>query len=193
MNEEQKQVLLRTARRTVEAVVNHRPAPLPEKTSDPALLAHQGCFVTLKNGDDLRGCIGNFEGYKPLIEMVREMAESSARRDPRFRHNPIRPAELPRLDIEISVLSPMVKTSDPLSLELGKHGIFISSGYNSGCFLPQVATETGWTKEEFLGYCCAHKAGLDWDAWKQPGVEVYLFTAEIFGAMWGEISDQDVI
>jgi AmmeMemoRadiSam system protein A len=187
MNEEQKQVLLRTAKQTVEAVVNHRPAPLPEKTSDPALLAHQGCFVTLKNGDDLRGCIGNFEGDKPLIEMVREMAESSARRDPRFRHNPIRPAELPRLNIEISVLSPMVKTRDPLSLELGKHGIFITSGYNSGCFLPQVATETGWTKEEFLGYCCTHKAGLDWDAWKQPGVEVYLFTAEVFGAAWNEI------
>lgn len=183
----QKQTLLRTAKQTVEAVVNHRPAPIVEKTDDPVLLTPQGCFVTLKNRNDLRGCIGNFIGDKPLIEMVREMAVASARHDPRFRHNPIRPAELPRLDIEISALSPMERTDNPLSLELGKHGIYITCGGQSGCFLPQVATETGWTKEEFLNYCCTHKAGLPEYAWEDPDVEVYLFTAEVFGAQWEEI------
>jgi AmmeMemoRadiSam system protein A len=187
MNEKQKQILLRTAKETVEAAVNRKPAPMVEKTDDPALLAECGCFVTLKNNDDLRGCIGNFTADKPLIEMVREMAISSARRDPRFTHNPIRPAELPRLDIEISVLSPMQKTDNPMGLELGKHGIFITDGVSSGCFLPQVATETGWSVEEFLNYCCVHKAGLSEYAWEEPNVEVYLFTADVFGAHWNEI------
>jgi AmmeMemoRadiSam system protein A len=187
MNESQKQILLRMAKQTVEAAVNHRPAPIVERTDDPALLAECGCFVTLKNGEDLRGCIGNFTADKPLIEMVREMATSSARRDPRFTHNPIRPGELSKLDIEISVLSPMEKTDDPMKLELGKHGIFITDGRRSGCFLPQVAMETGWTTEEFLNYCCTHKAGLREFAWEEPEVEVYLFTAEVFGAGWEKI------
>ncbi|MBM4102707.1 MAG: AmmeMemoRadiSam system protein A [Planctomycetes bacterium] len=187
MNESQKQILLRTAKQTVDAAVNRLPAPMAEKTDDPALLAECGCFVTLKNNEDLRGCIGNFTADKPLIEMVREMAMSSARRDPRFTHNPIRPAELPLLEIEISVLSPMEKTDNPMGLELGKHGIFITDGRRSGCFLPQVATETGWTTEEFLNYCCTHKAGLREYAWEDPEVEVYLFTAEVFGAGWGQI------
>ena len=96
--------------------------------------------------------------------------------------------ELPDLDIEISVLSPMKKTDDPLSLRLGIDGIYITNGRTSGCFLPQVATETGWNEEDFLSFCCAHKAGLAPDAWKtDPDVEVYLFTAEIFGGQWNDI------
>jgi AmmeMemoRadiSam system protein A len=187
MNEIQKQILLRVAKQTVEAAVSRKPIPLAPKTDDPQLLAHQGCFVTLKKHDNLRGCIGNFVGDKPLIEMVREMAVASSRNDPRFTHCPIRPAELPAIDIEISVLSPMEKTKDPMSLELGKHGIYITDGYRSGCFLPQVATETGWNKEQFLNTCCTHKAGLPEYAWEDPDVDVYLFTADVFGAMWEEI------
>lgn len=187
MNETQKQILLRVAKQTVEAAVSRKPIPLAPKTDDPQLLAHQGCFVTLKKHDNLRGCIGNFVGDKPLIEMVREMAVASSRNDPRFTHCPIRPAELPAIDIEISVLSPMEKTKDPMSLELGKHGIYITDGYRSGCFLPQVATETGWNKEQFLNTCCTHKAGLPEYAWEDPDVDVYLFTADVFGAMWEEI------
>ena len=102
-------------------------------------------------------------------------------------HDPITPEELPHLFIEISVLSPMRKTEDPLSLRLGIDGIYITDGIRSGCFLPQVASETGWSKEEFLGYCCTHKAGLEWDAWKRKDVQTYLFTAEVFGAEWNEI------
>ena len=91
------------------------------------------------------------------------------------------------MDVEISVLSPLEKTSDPLSLRLGTHGIYIKRGCASGCFLPQVATETGWTKEEFLSYCCSHKAGLADDAWKDPKTEVFLFTADIFGAAFKDL------
>jgi AmmeMemoRadiSam system protein A len=115
------------------------------------------------------------------------MARASATSDPRFLDNPITEEELNELDIEISVLSPLQKTDNPLSLRLGIDGIYIKRDYASGCFLPQVATETGWNKEEFLSYCCAHKAGLPADAWKDPQTEVYLFTAEVFGAEFTSI------
>jgi uncharacterized protein (TIGR00296 family) len=94
---------------------------------------------------------------------------------------------LNQLDIEISVLSPLQKTDDPLSLRLGVDGIYIKRGRASGCFLPQVATESGWSREEFLSYCCSHKAGLESDAWRDPQTEVYLFSAEVFGADFKDI------
>jgi AmmeMemoRadiSam system protein A len=122
-----------------------------------------------------------------LIELIAEMAKASATSDTRFLANPISASELDQLDIEISVLSPLQRTDDPLSLQLGTDGIYIKKGYATGCFLPQVAIETGWDKEEFLSYCCAHKAGLRPDAWRDPDTEVYLFTAEIFGADFKDI------
>ncbi len=186
MDDKQKQILLKVAKDAVLAAVSGKPVFEPS-SDDPGLLVEQGCFVTLKNHDELRGCIGQFEGDRPLIEMVCQMAVSSSMHDPRFGGNRITPEELEQLDIEISVLSPMVKTDDPLSLRLGVDGIYITDGRTSGCFLPQVATETGWSVDEFLSYCCAHKAGLAPDAWKDAGVEVYLFTADVFGAEWREI------
>lgn len=187
MNNEQKKILLMVAKETVTAAVSGKPVYEPI-SDDPDLLAEVGCFVTLKSGEELRGCIGQFESDKPLVEMVCQMAVSSCMHDPRFGGSRITAAELPELDIEISVLSPMVKTDDPLSLRLGVDGIYITDGRTSGCFLPQVATETGWDEADFLSYCCAHKAGLAADAWKtDPDVEVYLFTADVFGAKWGDI------
>ncbi len=185
MNEPQRKVLLKIARDTVEAVIGRRAVARP-KSDDPDLNEHCGCFVTLKNREQLRGCIGQFVAERPLIEVVAEMARASSTGDPRFFGDPITPDELEQLDIEISVLSPLKRTEDPLSLRLGVDGIYIKRGFASGCFLPQVATETGWSKKEFLSYCCAHKAGLSPDAWKQPETEVYLFTADVFGAMLKE-------
>jgi len=181
MDDKQKQTLLKMARDTVEAVVKKTPEPKPH-SDDPELNAPCGCFVTLKNRGRLRGCIGQFTSDSPLIELVVEMAKAAATSDPRFFANPIRPSELEQLDIEISVLSPLKRTDDPLSLRLGVDGIYIKRGRLSGCFLPQVADETGWTKEQFLSYCCSHKAGLADEAWKEPETKVYLFTAEAFGA-----------
>jgi uncharacterized protein (TIGR00296 family) len=100
--------------------------------------------------------------------------------DPRFRSSPVTPQELPQLHIEISVLSRMVRTLEPLLLELGVHGIYIRHGFYGGCFLPQVAVEQMWDRETFLSRCCADKAGLQPDAWKDPETEVYLFTSEVF-------------
>ena len=182
MNDAQKKILLKTACDTVEAVITAGGlVPKPE-SDDPELNAHCGCFVTLKNQGQLRGCIGQFTSEIPLIELVVEMAKASATGDPRFLADPITEAELNQLDVEISVLSPLERTNEPLSLRLGVDGIYIKKGSASGCFLPQVATETGWSKEEFLSYCCAHKAGLSPDAWKDAETEVYLFTAEVFGS-----------
>jgi AmmeMemoRadiSam system protein A len=181
VNDQQKQILLRLARDTVEAVIDRKPLPRPG-SDDSELNAPCGCFVTLKNRGRLRGCIGQFTSDKPLIELVAEMAKSSATGDPRFLADPITSGELNDLDVEISVLSPLRLTDDPLSLRLGVDGIYIKKGRASGCFLPQVATETGWSKEDFLSYCCAHKAGLAADAWRDPETKVHLFTAEVFGA-----------
>lgn len=180
MNDLQKKTLLETARDTVKAVITGQPEPKAE-SDDPELNAHCGCFVTLKNAGRLRGCIGQFISEAPLIELVGQMAISSATGDPRFLADPITTDELEQLDIEISVLSPLKRTDEPLSLRLGTDGIYIKKGFASGCFLPQVASETGWSKEEFLSYCCAHKAGLSPDAWKDKDTEVYLFTAEVLG------------
>ncbi len=186
MNEVQKKALLKVARDTVEAAIKKLPAEKPH-SDDPELTALCGCFVTLKNGDRLRGCIGQFTSDVPLIELVAEMARASSTGDSRFFADPITLGELTNLDIEISVLSPLKPTDDPLSLRLGLDGIYIKRGRASGCFLPQVATETGWSKEEFLSYCCSHKAGLPPDAWKDAGTEVYSFTADVFGAAFRDI------
>ena len=186
MTEEQKLILLKAAKDAVAGAVNDRSAGSPS-CDDGDLNEKQGCFVTLKNSQRLRGCIGRFTADIPLIRLVVEMGVAAARKDPRFVADPITPEELPQLNIEISVLSAMKKTDDPLSLRLGIDGIYITKGYHSGCFLPQVATETDWTKKEFLSYCCAHKAGIDPEAWQDPDTDVYLFTADAFGKDYADI------
>ena len=179
MTDKQKKALLGLARKVVCGAVCGESVGRFE-SEDAAFNEKCGCFVTLHNKGVLRGCIGQFEADGPLLGTVRDMA-IAATRDGRFAANPVTPAELDEIDIEISVLSPLAKTDDPLSLELGRHGIYIKSGWASGCFLPQVATETGWSKEQFLSNCCSGKAGLPAEAWKDPETEVLLFTADVFG------------
>ncbi len=110
MNEAQKEILLKTARNTVEAVITRKPIPKPE-SDDPDLNANCGCFVTLKNQDQLRGCIGQFTSEMPLVELVVEMAKASATSDPRFFADRITADELEQLDVEISVLSPLKRVN----------------------------------------------------------------------------------
>jgi len=178
LSKEERKALLAVARKAVEEAVSGKPVSR-DKVNLPSLQRHQGAFVTLKRGETLRGCIGRFTADAPLFEVVREMAVAAATEDPRFFSDRITPEEVEDLTIEISVLSPLERIENPLDIELGKHGIYIKRGYQSGCFLPQVATETGWSKEEFLSHCSAMKAGLPPDAWKDPETEVYVFTAEI--------------
>ncbi|MCD4832002.1 MAG: AmmeMemoRadiSam system protein A [Anaerohalosphaeraceae bacterium] len=178
MTDEQKTVLLKVAREAVASAVAGGKVQ-KSRSDDTQLNLHCGCFVTLKNKGQLRGCIGMFTSNRPLIETVSQMAVAAATNDSRFFSDPITAEEVSQLDIEISVLSPLKKTDAPLSLRLGIDGIYITQGAASGCFLPQVATETGWSKEEFLSHCCSGKAGLNATAWKDKDTDVYLFTAEI--------------
>lgn len=173
-----KKNLLEIARKSVEAAV--RGEPVPHIVCDDAELQKKlGVFVTIKTYGQLRGCIGCFYSNAPLYQSVSDMAISSATDDSRFEFNRIKPDELNSLEIEISVLSALKPMGNPLDFELGKEGIYIKKGLRTGCFLPQVAAETGWNKEEFLSHCCASKAGLPADAWKFGDVEIYSFTAEI--------------
>jgi AmmeMemoRadiSam system protein A len=173
--------LLQVARQSVEAAVRGQPTP-PLDVQEPELQAHCGAFVTLKSGDRLRGCIGQFTARQPLWQVVADMARAASTEDFRFFGNPITPAELPQLTIEISVLSPMEKIDDPLDIQLGVHGIYVvGRGGRAGTYLPQVATEHHMSKEEFLSSCCAGKAGLSPDAWRTGEATVYVYTAEVFG------------
>lgn len=178
MDKEAERRLLKIARSVIEAAVKAETIPRFQE-DHPDLQGHQGAFVTIKSHGRLRGCIGQFTADEPLYQVVRRMALASAMEDPRFMYNRVTPDELGEIDIEISVLSPLQRTDNPLGIELGKHGIYIRRGMRSGCFLPQVATETGWTKEQFLSHCCAGKAGLPADAWKDKDTEVLIFTAHV--------------
>ena len=170
--------LVSLARQAVEAEVKGQARPKPESLN--AILAERrGCFVTLTNDQRLRGCIGTFQPRRPLGETVVEMGRSAAC-DPRFFTNPITPAELPELTVEVSVLSPLQETTEPEQLELGTHGIYIVARRGTGCFLPEVATDMGWSVEEFLSHCCSGKANLPADAWRDADTKVYLFTTEKF-------------
>ena len=135
-----------------------------------------GAFVSLHKNGRLRGCIGHFGEDTPLHEIVAEMARAAAFEDPRFM--PVTADELADIDIEISVLTPMRRIKSLDDFELRRHGIYIRKGYRSGTFLPQVADEVNWTKEEFVGHCSQDKAGLGWDGWRDA--ELYVYEAIVF-------------
>jgi AmmeMemoRadiSam system protein A len=131
-----------------------------------------GVFVSVYIKDELRGCIGAFAQEKTLNELVQEMAVSAAR-DRRFKS--VELDELKNIKLEISVLSPLKKVESINEIELGKHGIFIRQGLNTGTFLPQVADKTDWNIDQFLGHCSRDKAGIGWTGWKNAE----LFTFEV--------------
>ena len=179
LNDNQKKRLLEIARRSIEHYLNTA-KKLEVSESDPALVEQCGAFVTLHKHNQLRGCIGNIIGNQPLYLTIRDMAVEAAVNDPRFPALSKKELDEGDVEIEISVLSPLQKVINPDEIELGKHGVLIRKGYRSGVFLPQVATETGWSKHEFLSNLCAHKAGLSPSAWKDPSTEIYIFSAEVF-------------
>jgi AmmeMemoRadiSam system protein B/AmmeMemoRadiSam system protein A len=147
------------------------------ETDDPVLMRRSGAFVTLKQGDELRGCIGRLWADKPLYRRVQEMAVAAATSDPRF--PPLTSEELDNLSVEVSVLSPLHRVTDIRQIEVGTHGLVIVKAGQQGVLLPQVPVEEGWDREEFLGNLCL-KAGLTPDCWTdQPAL--YAFTALVFG------------
>ncbi len=175
----QKTYLLSLARHTIEQFVGSGQTN-EVKTDDPRLKQVQGAFVTITKKGELRGCIGSVIGEKPLAETVRDRAISAASQDPRF--PPVTKEELGDIEVEVSVLSPLQRVQSSDDIVLGRDGVILSQGNeHQGVFLPQVATETGWSKEEFLAELCAQKAGLGQHCWKDPKTVFYTFTADVFG------------
>lgn len=178
LSEKEKEQLLQEARRSIENLFREsdRP-PLDIHNCSATLKTRCGAFVSIHNQNKLRGCFGHMEEDKTLIQNVQEMAVWAAKRDSRFA--PVVKEELEKIDIEISVLSPLQKIHNISEIVLGVHGVFIVKGPYRGVFLPQVATETGWDMENFLGHCARDKAGIGWDGWKNA--DIYIFTATVFG------------
>jgi AmmeMemoRadiSam system protein B/AmmeMemoRadiSam system protein A len=177
LSHSEKAELLKIARNTMSLYVQSKRTPeINPKQLSKNLTTQLGAFVTIKEKGELRGCIGRFIADQPLYQVIQNMAIAAATQDPRF--DPVTSSEVEKVEIEISVLSPLQRIKSIDEIILGKHGIYLKSGMANGTFLPQVATETGWTKEEFLGHCSRDKAGLGWDGWKRA--EIYVYTAEVF-------------
>jgi len=175
-NEEQ-QLLLKIARNTIEEYVKTRHIPSIDVADYPNLQQPAGVFVTLTKNKQLRGCIGYIKPIAPLAQAVSKMAIAAATEDPRFL--PITKDELKDIKIEITVLSELTRISTIDQIEVGRHGLYLVKGFNSGLLLPQVPIEQGWNREEFLTHTC-YKAGLPANAWKEKETEIYIFTGLIF-------------
>jgi len=159
-----------------EAVLHDKRIQIDPSKLSPKLSQHLGAFVTLKENGQLRGCIGRFEPDQPLYEVIIDMAISASRYDNRF--TPLTPDELKDIEIEISVLTPRHKINSVDDVIVGKHGIYVSYGGRNGTYLPQVATDMHWDKEEFVRSCCVEKAGISPQHCKDA--ELYVYEAIVF-------------
>ncbi len=181
MNPKEQNTLLKLSRHvlreyTLKKTVNKEDAVKDLEITE-ILKQNSGVFITLKIRGQLRGCIGYIEPRKPLYQAVMENTINASSNDPRF--SPVTESELSDIDIEISALSPLKKIPDSTHFEVEKHGIILKKGACSSVFLPQVAPEQGWSREDTL-YHLSRKAGLEGNAWKKSGVTFEIFTAQIF-------------
>jgi AmmeMemoRadiSam system protein A len=183
MTAEEGRQLLVFVRQAAEALLAGRPTP-PEPPEFVAHIPHSGVFITFHRGAQLRGCMGRLRAADSLQASLLDVVESSLH-DPRFTHDPITPRELAALTIEVSVLGPLRVVKDAREIVPGQSGIVVTRGGCSGCFLPQVARERGWSAEELLTECCRLKAGLPPDAWRSPGTRIEVFEAEIIAEQAG--------
>jgi AmmeMemoRadiSam system protein A len=169
------ELLLRFARRCVEARVRRQPPPDIERGG--GLEAPMGAFVSLHTAGELRGCLGRIECDRAIVENIAHLAAVVCDCDPRFPSLTAR--ELDETVIEISALTPEEEVADVSDIEVGRHGLIVEQGDRRGLLLPQVATEHGWDRETFLDYTCV-KAGLPRDAWRR-GARIFRFEAQVFG------------
>ena len=173
LSQSDRQQLLALARAAVEAAARRDPKPaLDPAALTPGLLAPAAAFVTIHEHGELRGCIGMMRFDVPLWENVREAAAAAALDDPRFL--PIAESELPALELEVSVLDPLVELRDPAEFVAGRHGIVVERDGRRALLLPQVAAEMGWDAEQMLEAVC-HKAHLPGQAWRDAATRLYVF------------------
>ncbi len=174
-NEEKNEILDKARSAIIHFIKTGRKAKIKPPLSNGVLNEKTGAFVSIYIKNELRGCVGGFAGNRTLNEMVQSMAVSSAC-DIRFQG--ITKEELAEMKLEISVLTPLKEIKSIDEIELGRHGIYIRKGLNTGTFLPQVAKKTGWDLDNFLGRCSRDKAGLGWEGWKTA--ELFTYEAIIF-------------
>jgi len=174
-SEADRRLLLTLARESIAAHVHRQPVPAPDLAG--VLAQPGGAFVSIHRHGDLRGCIGHIEPNEPLGRVIPRCAVAACSTDPRFPS--VTPAELPELDVELSLLGPLEPITSAEEVEVGKHGLVVEQGWRRGLLLPQVATEWAWDRDAFLSHTC-HKAGLPMDAWKK-GAKIWRFEAEVFG------------
>ena len=178
LNGHEKNELLALARKSVEYAVREKKAYEPAASSSESLSQERGAFVTLKESGELRGCIGYTSAVKPLYMTVRDTATLAAMRDSRFR--PVSASELPQLEYEISVLSPLRRVLDISQIKVGQHGLLMKNGTYEGLLLPQVPVEERWNRHRFLEETCV-KAGMRSGCWKDENTDIFMFTAVVFG------------
>lgn len=171
----QRRVLLDLARRSLEAAARGQAPPEPP-AGDAALARPAACFVTIKRGERLRGCIGTVRADRPLAQAVIDMARAAALHDPRF--NPVTPDELEGLSLQISVLTPP-EPCRAEDVQVGRDGLILRLGGRAGLLLPQVPVELGWGRERFLEGMC-QKAGLPPGSWRDPRARLWRFSALVF-------------
>jgi AmmeMemoRadiSam system protein A len=176
LTDDEKRELLRIARATLREYFHTGRIP-PGKPHRDSLTAEAGAFVSLHREGVLRGCIGKQQETTALFRTIQEMTIAAATRDPRF--DPVDEDEVDDIEIEISVLGGATPVRGPADIEIGAHGLAIEHDGRRGLLLPQVAVEHGWDAATFLAEVC-RKAGLDADAWKQPGAVVQRFSAQVF-------------
>ena len=181
LDEPDRLALLRLARGAIETYFETRRRSSPHAqgvTMTPGLRREAGVFVTLRKDGDLRGCIGEIFPSRAVAEAVVDQALNAAFRDPRF--EPVRPEEMGRIRIEISVFQAPREIASAAEFIPGTHGILLTHGRRSAVFLPQVATEQGWDRDTTLSHL-SMKAGLSADAWKDPEARFAVFEAVVFG------------
>ncbi len=174
-----KGVLLLCARESITSLLRGNPAPSMDFFHNyPNLELNCGAFVTLSMDDHLRGCIGYITSEDTLFETVCEAAKLAATEDPRF--YPVTETELSNILIEISVLSPLQLLDDYNNIVIGRDGLMLQEPDARGVLLPQVAVEQKMNVSEFLSSLC-RKAGLPANAWMKKKLNIFTFTAEVFG------------
>jgi hypothetical protein len=176
LTENEQLILLNIARTAITNHVNNNDmCVIPRE--ERRLNYRHGCFVTIKQNGNLRGCIGNFQSTLPLFKEVAEMAVAAANNDPRF--YPLTIEDLDNIDLQISVLTPLTKINNVEEIIVGTHGIYIEKSHYRGVLLPQVAQDNNWDRTTFLKQTCV-KAGLPATAWQDPDADIYTFSAQVF-------------
>ncbi len=178
---EQSARLLDIARAAIQNTLRCEPLS-PVTDTDPALHQPAGSFVSLHEltTHRLRGCVGRLDASAPVTQVVQQTAVSVLA-DPRFINHKVHLHELACLSIEISILSPLKPVPTPLDFDPAIEGIYLTISNRTGCFLPQVAKETGWTKEQLLDRLCTEKMNFPPKMWQHPAARLQTFTATILG------------